>query len=139
MTMFPKSDPEGSTRRKDKRGGPICGGDRSIEIDESAADTTHHTIAYRGETSISIQLRHDSNSRVGYGITDSWDEIVETLQGAPVSTDTELGQHMTAFETRVRQQAADRKETGCDFRKMLKADQRRSAEIRGLRTADHTG
>ncbi|GJW92780.1 hypothetical protein Tco_0172452 [Tanacetum coccineum] len=27
---------------------------------------------------------------VGYGITDSWDEIVETLQGAPVSTDTEL-------------------------------------------------
>ncbi|GJR45824.1 hypothetical protein Tco_1313927 [Tanacetum coccineum] len=40
---------------------------------------------------------------VRYGITDSWDEIVETLQGAPVSTDTELGRHMTAFETRVRQ------------------------------------
>ncbi|GJU11483.1 hypothetical protein Tco_1133879 [Tanacetum coccineum] len=40
---------------------------------------------------------------VGYGINDSWDEIVETLQGAPVSTDTELGRHMTAFETRVRQ------------------------------------
>ncbi|GJS04148.1 putative reverse transcriptase domain-containing protein [Tanacetum coccineum] len=31
------------------------------------------------------------------------DEIVETLQGAPVSTDTELGRHMIAFETRVRQ------------------------------------
>ncbi|GKC10562.1 hypothetical protein Tco_1007344 [Tanacetum coccineum] len=31
------------------------------------------------------------------------DEIVETLQGAPVSTDTELGRHMTAFETKVRQ------------------------------------
>ncbi|GJS80351.1 hypothetical protein Tco_0730232, partial [Tanacetum coccineum] len=44
-------------------------------------------------------IRHE----IGYGITDSWDEIVETLQGAPVSTDTELGQHMTAFETRVRQ------------------------------------
>nr|GFD08582.1 hypothetical protein [Tanacetum cinerariifolium] len=28
---------------------------------------------------------------VGYGITDSWDEIVETLQGALVSTDTKLG------------------------------------------------
>ncbi|GJX03411.1 hypothetical protein Tco_0189327 [Tanacetum coccineum] len=39
----------------------------------------------------------------GLRITDSWDEIVETLQGAPVSTDTELGRHMTAFETRVRQ------------------------------------
>nr|GFD32080.1 hypothetical protein [Tanacetum cinerariifolium] len=39
----------------------------------------------------------------GYGITDSWDEIVETLQGAPVSTDTELGGYVREFETRVRQ------------------------------------
>ncbi|GKF05492.1 hypothetical protein Tco_0036160, partial [Tanacetum coccineum] len=49
------------------------------------------------------EIRHDSKKDVGYGITDSWDEIVETLQGAPVSTDTKLGQHMTAFETKVRQ------------------------------------
>ncbi|GJZ57086.1 hypothetical protein Tco_0612580 [Tanacetum coccineum] len=49
------------------------------------------------------EIRHDPEREVGYGITDSWDKIVETLQGAPVSTDTELGQHMTAFETRVRQ------------------------------------
>ncbi|GKD65112.1 hypothetical protein Tco_1307220, partial [Tanacetum coccineum] len=49
------------------------------------------------------EIRHDPEREVGYGITDSWDEIVETLQGALVSTDTELGQHMTAFETRVRQ------------------------------------
>ncbi|GKG21788.1 hypothetical protein Tco_0384383, partial [Tanacetum coccineum] len=34
--------------------------------------------------------------------TDAWDEIVETLQGAPVSTDTELGAHMREFETLVR-------------------------------------
>nr|GEY93009.1 hypothetical protein [Tanacetum cinerariifolium] len=40
---------------------------------------------------------------VGYGITDSWDEIVETLQGAPVSTNTELGGYMREFEMRVRQ------------------------------------
>nr|GFD03409.1 hypothetical protein [Tanacetum cinerariifolium] len=33
----------------------------------------------------------------------SWDEIVETLQGAPVSTDTELGVYVREFETRVRQ------------------------------------
>ncbi|GJR53756.1 hypothetical protein Tco_1404277 [Tanacetum coccineum] len=39
---------------------------------------------------------------VGYGITDSWDEIVETLQGAPVSTDTELGAHVREFESMVR-------------------------------------
>ncbi|GJX55804.1 hypothetical protein Tco_0285701 [Tanacetum coccineum] len=49
------------------------------------------------------EIRHDPEGEVGYGITDSWDEIVKTLQGAPVSTDTELGRHMTSFETRVRQ------------------------------------
>nr|GFD01590.1 hypothetical protein [Tanacetum cinerariifolium] len=34
---------------------------------------------------------------------DSWDEIVETLQGTPASTDTKLGRYMREFETRVRQ------------------------------------
>ncbi|GJR93237.1 hypothetical protein Tco_0265411 [Tanacetum coccineum] len=48
-------------------------------------------------------VRRDPEREVRYGITDSWDEIVETLQGAPVSTDTELGRHMTSFKTRVRQ------------------------------------
>nr|GEV40802.1 hypothetical protein [Tanacetum cinerariifolium] len=37
------------------------------------------------------------------GITDSWDEIVETLQGAPVSTDTELGEYVREYKMRVRQ------------------------------------
>ncbi|GKA74060.1 putative reverse transcriptase domain-containing protein [Tanacetum coccineum] len=49
------------------------------------------------------EIKRDSEREVGYRITDLWDEIVETLQGAPVSTDTELGRHMTAFKTRVRQ------------------------------------
>ncbi|GJT07524.1 hypothetical protein Tco_0841986 [Tanacetum coccineum] len=31
------------------------------------------------------QVRRDPERYVGYGITDSWEEIVETLQGAPVS------------------------------------------------------
>ncbi|GKD45426.1 hypothetical protein Tco_1270071, partial [Tanacetum coccineum] len=48
------------------------------------------------------EIKRDPERDVGYGITDSWDEIVETLQGALVSTDTELGRHMIAFETRVR-------------------------------------
>ncbi|GJX72330.1 putative reverse transcriptase domain-containing protein [Tanacetum coccineum] len=48
------------------------------------------------------QTRRDPERYVGYGITDSWDEIVETLQGAPVSTDTELGAHMREFESMVR-------------------------------------
>ncbi|GKE59817.1 hypothetical protein Tco_1510184 [Tanacetum coccineum] len=37
------------------------------------------------------EIRRDPERDVGYGITDSWDEIVETLHGAPVSTDIELG------------------------------------------------
>ncbi|GJU53559.1 hypothetical protein Tco_1227273 [Tanacetum coccineum] len=51
---------------------------------------------------IDRQIRRDPKRYVGYGITDSWDEIVETLQGAPVSTDTELGAHMREFESMVR-------------------------------------
>nr|GEY72081.1 hypothetical protein [Tanacetum cinerariifolium] len=50
-----------------------------------------------------VEIMRDPKREVGYGITDSWDEIVETLQGAPVSTDTELGRYMREFETRVRQ------------------------------------
>nr|GFD07209.1 hypothetical protein [Tanacetum cinerariifolium] len=33
------------------------------------------------------EIMCDPQREVSYGITDSWDEIVETLQGAPVSTD----------------------------------------------------
>ncbi|GJS05147.1 hypothetical protein Tco_0321655 [Tanacetum coccineum] len=49
------------------------------------------------------EIWRDPDRYVGYGIIDSWDEIVETLRGAPVSTNTELDRRMTAFETRVRQ------------------------------------
>ncbi|GJS32869.1 hypothetical protein Tco_0531251 [Tanacetum coccineum] len=51
--------------------------------------------------SMDREIRRDSKRDVGYRITDSWDEIVETLQGALVSM--ELGQHMITFKTRVRQ------------------------------------
>nr|GEW93682.1 hypothetical protein [Tanacetum cinerariifolium] len=49
------------------------------------------------------EIVRDPEREVGYGITYSWDEIVETLQGAPVSTDTELGRYVREFKTRVRQ------------------------------------
>ncbi|GKC88407.1 hypothetical protein Tco_1149056, partial [Tanacetum coccineum] len=38
---------------------------------------------------IEREIRHDLERDVGYGITDFWDEIVETMQGAPASADTE--------------------------------------------------
>nr|GFC08615.1 hypothetical protein [Tanacetum cinerariifolium] len=40
---------------------------------------------------VNREIMCDPEREVGYRITDSWDEIMETLQGAPVSTDTELG------------------------------------------------
>nr|GEV10567.1 hypothetical protein [Tanacetum cinerariifolium] len=49
------------------------------------------------------EIMRDPEREVGYGITESWDKIVETLQGAPVSIDTELDGYVREFETRVRQ------------------------------------
>nr|GFC07516.1 hypothetical protein [Tanacetum cinerariifolium] len=43
------------------------------------------------------EIMRDPEREVGYGITDRWDEIVETLQGAPDSTDTELGGYVREF------------------------------------------
>nr|GEY73130.1 reverse transcriptase domain-containing protein [Tanacetum cinerariifolium] len=53
-------------------------------------------------TTMDREIKRDPEREAGYRITDSWDEIVETLQGAPVSTNTELGGYMREFETRVR-------------------------------------
>nr|GFC17449.1 hypothetical protein [Tanacetum cinerariifolium] len=61
---------------------------------------------------------------------------VETLQGAPVSTDTELGGYMREFETRVRQDTDEiymRRQTVVS--ELLRTDHRRSTEITELRTA----
>ncbi|GKA84859.1 hypothetical protein Tco_0806513 [Tanacetum coccineum] len=42
------------------------------------------------------EIRRDLERDVGYGITDSWDEIVEAMQETPLVTDvTELSQRMT--------------------------------------------
>ncbi|GJW41077.1 hypothetical protein Tco_0066922 [Tanacetum coccineum] len=47
--------------------------------------------------------RHDLERDVGYGITESSDEIIEAMQGILIVIDvTELSQRMTEFETRVR-------------------------------------
>nr|GFC41831.1 hypothetical protein [Tanacetum cinerariifolium] len=43
------------------------------------------------------EIMRDPEREVGYEITDPWDEIAETLQGTPVSTDTELGGYVREF------------------------------------------
>nr|GFC31130.1 hypothetical protein [Tanacetum cinerariifolium] len=67
------------------------------------------------------EIMRDPKREVGYGITDSWDEIVETLQGAPMSEIREL-------------QAADRRRQTV-ISKLLRIDHRRSTETSELRTA----
>nr|GFB42625.1 hypothetical protein [Tanacetum cinerariifolium] len=49
------------------------------------------------------EIMRDPEREIGYRIIDSWDEIVDILQGAPVSTDMELGGYVREFEMRVRQ------------------------------------
>ncbi|GJZ06742.1 hypothetical protein Tco_0540535, partial [Tanacetum coccineum] len=52
---------------------------------------------------IDREIRHDLERDVGYGIIDSWDEIVEAMHGTLVLTDVaEFSQRMTEFETRGR-------------------------------------
>nr|GFB10024.1 hypothetical protein [Tanacetum cinerariifolium] len=99
------------------------------------------------------EIMRDPKREVGYGITDSWDEIVETLQGAPVSTDIELGGYAREFEMRVRQDM-DEIYTRLDdeqterlllagllnmrqtmISELLRIDHRRSTETSELRTA----
>nr|GEW70927.1 hypothetical protein [Tanacetum cinerariifolium] len=77
------------------------------EIGESSSAAARPAGGFRADygfvATVDREIMRDPKREVGYGITDSWDEIVETLQGAPVSTDTELGGYVREFETRVRQ------------------------------------
>ncbi|GJV22684.1 hypothetical protein Tco_1375379 [Tanacetum coccineum] len=49
------------------------------------------------------EIRRDLERDIGYGIIDSWDEMLVDMPGAPATDDTELGRRMTEFATRVRQ------------------------------------
>ncbi|GJX15157.1 hypothetical protein Tco_0206915 [Tanacetum coccineum] len=49
------------------------------------------------------EIMRDLERDVGYGITDTWDEMLVDMPGAPVTDDTKLGRRMTEFTIRVRQ------------------------------------
>nr|GFA48279.1 hypothetical protein [Tanacetum cinerariifolium] len=77
------------------------------EVGESSSAAARPAEGFKADygfvATMDREIMRDPEREVGYGITDSWDEIVETLQGAPVSTDMELGRYVREFETRVRQ------------------------------------
>ncbi|GKA20020.1 hypothetical protein Tco_0699935 [Tanacetum coccineum] len=89
-----------------KRLGIVLGPRYEIRESSSAAAarlTGGHRVDYGFVATIDREIRHDLERDVGYGITDSWDEIVEAIQGTPVVIDVaEFSQRMTEFETRVR-------------------------------------
>ncbi|GKC73408.1 hypothetical protein Tco_1119291 [Tanacetum coccineum] len=113
-TSLPPLLPPSASRREDrpevnlpprKRLGIILG--PRYEVGESSAAAAARPAgglgAYYGfVATIDREIRRDPERYIGYGITDSWDEIFETLQGAPVSTDIELGAHVREFESMVR-------------------------------------
>ncbi|GJY84801.1 hypothetical protein Tco_0498827 [Tanacetum coccineum] len=49
------------------------------------------------------EIMRDLERDVGYGITNTWDEMLVDMLGAPATDDTKLGRRMTEFTTRVRQ------------------------------------
>ncbi|GKE39716.1 hypothetical protein Tco_1463121, partial [Tanacetum coccineum] len=62
-------------------------------------------LRYEGDYAGSIdrEIMRDLERDVGYGISDTWDEILVDMPGAPATDDTELGRWMTEFTTSVKQ------------------------------------
>ncbi|GKE71814.1 hypothetical protein Tco_1529886, partial [Tanacetum coccineum] len=58
---------------------------------------------YGFATTIDREIMRDLERDVGYRITDTWDEMLVDMPGAQATDDTEMGQWMTEFTTRVRQ------------------------------------
>ncbi|GJZ16781.1 hypothetical protein Tco_0552904 [Tanacetum coccineum] len=74
----------------------------------SSAPTTRPTAGFRVDygfvATLDDEIRRDPKRYVGYGITDTWDDMVEDMQGTPTETNVEgLSQRMTNFVTTVRQ------------------------------------
>ncbi|GJX29547.1 hypothetical protein Tco_0237626, partial [Tanacetum coccineum] len=75
--------------------------------ESSSAPTARPPGGFRADygfvATIDREIMRDLERDVGYGITDTWDEMPVDMPGAPATDDTELGRRMTEFTTRVRQ------------------------------------
>ncbi|GJU54953.1 hypothetical protein Tco_1228667 [Tanacetum coccineum] len=60
-------------------------------------------VDYGFVATIDREIIWDLERGVGYGITDTWDEMLVDMPGASATVDTELDRRMTEFTTRVRQ------------------------------------
>ncbi|GJZ47247.1 hypothetical protein Tco_0601079 [Tanacetum coccineum] len=78
------------------------------EVSESSyAPSTRPTRGFRADygfvATLDGEIRKDPERDVGYGITDTWDEMLVDMPGASATDETELGQRLTNFVTTVRQ------------------------------------
>ncbi|GJW79168.1 hypothetical protein Tco_0140850 [Tanacetum coccineum] len=75
--------------------------------ESSSAPTTRPPRGIRADygffATIDREIMRDLERDVGYGITDTWDEMLVDMPRLLVTDDTELGRRMTEFTTRVRQ------------------------------------
>ncbi|GJV16671.1 hypothetical protein Tco_1361994 [Tanacetum coccineum] len=70
----------------------------------TARPTGGLTADYGFVGTLDAEIRRDTKREIGYGITDTWDEMVKDMQGTPAATDVAgLSQRMTDFVTTVRQ------------------------------------
>ncbi|GJW64265.1 hypothetical protein Tco_0116149 [Tanacetum coccineum] len=66
-------------------------------------ERTGPRVNYGFVATLDAKIRRDLERDVGYGITNTWDEMIVGMPGAPATDDTELGRQMTKFATMVRQ------------------------------------
>ncbi|GKD63502.1 hypothetical protein Tco_1305610, partial [Tanacetum coccineum] len=76
--------------------------------ESSSAPTVRPTGGFRADygfvSTLDDEIRRDPKREVGYGIIDTWDEMVEDMKGTPAATDVAgLSQRMTYFVMTFRQ------------------------------------
>ncbi|GKF57165.1 hypothetical protein Tco_0170702 [Tanacetum coccineum] len=85
----------------------IALGSRYEVGESSSAPTARPPGGFRADygfvATMDREIMRDLERDVGYGITDTWEEILVDMPGAPTTNDTELGRWMTEFATRIRQ------------------------------------
>ncbi|GJZ78192.1 hypothetical protein Tco_0642864 [Tanacetum coccineum] len=85
----------------------IALGPRYEVVERSSAAAARTTGGFRADygfvATMDKEIMRDLERDVGYEITDTWDEMLVDMPGAPETDDTELGRWMTKFATRVRQ------------------------------------
>ncbi|GJR72011.1 hypothetical protein Tco_0084376 [Tanacetum coccineum] len=102
--------------------------------ESSSAPTARPTRGFRANYGfvaiLEDKIRRDPERDVGYGITDTWDEMLVCMPGAPTTDDIELGRRMTEFAIMVREAIISREAWG----RSMDAIDTAPSEVRALRT-----